>query len=1565
MKASQTSPVHQLVRAVLGQGKKRLSVPRKLDRYLSEFSSVFDLIKHSVSELQGLGLTQSQAETMLVRGRALALQITRLYHQQELRAAAGRSDKKTLVSLPTYEKLFAPNIDEAAPKGSPEHSASPVAYMVRMREFVRDHIEKYAGPDAIPLNERRPDVDKLLIDPAAINEVKSRVDIHSRILESVLSKKLPPGYSTVQAFLGSTRVPLSMPFEMDAVGIWQVTGQVMTNGSLGEVIRWMDRDYPYFIRPGARGARDHTAWQLTPQMGREAMALQLEGSVFPLSAELAHWSLDRVDPLTGCIDSEPQKTSEDFYGRNYGPAIFGNQDLRRLWLFKIATSLSQPGVDCLLGWDKFTPKLSPNVPAIGKPDELLTGEVAGARYINGGKKPAIGLEIGEIEPKHLLTHIGESPAVDLEHRAERIHRKVRLDHILKLQSYEVDRLLVAAMSAEQRGGASASLWIRPATLSCLGLFVELITVHGCTAEECAGLVDVLSVYGQAGSAAFFDQVYNASLPIDDALRIDDSALAIIPVTAAEQHKVHQICTALRINSETYRYLSTVIAEAKGKTTSLDCDLPTLSALWRLVRLARLSELTPIEYTALAQTLGLITQLAAEPVVSDSGSTEGADVLSAIHGLIQCTQWAEAFNLPLLWLVQHVNPLVVPTVWSETQEQFLRQLASQTQSVLVQTATLLAAGAPVRFPHSEQIIDWMSLLGLLVDEFGLVIGEYDQTQEQYLSFAGDQCEAVAFVVYQNSADPTLGAKREALKALLLVIVLRCRDEQRAMVEENLAVYLRIDSLLARQVLAWAQGHPYRFLSQALSMPEARKRWALKSAMEEPDQFLRLLAEVERRARIATTLNVSATLLEVILADENHQWFSLEDRHEISIQSVYYLTLFGRLVEQAREPEEKILDYFHQVNLLDPDLSEDARRLVRDAAADRLARFFGCGIKHVLTVVSHLKGEVQDSEQLPLLQNLQELDVLRRSLELSAKGLDAAAAVSLGNLSPLDSQAQYAKAADNSLESYDRFINLKMQPESAEAGQSYTTLCTVDNRYLIANLDQEVSEFLLQLKDFFGVPLKGVPIQFNTDIGVMLTPEVRTDNQGRAIARLQAGKTMGAAHVSYCLPLSDPHHGPTVTIGPDMKSLYPDPESSSQLNPIPPLMAGNLQEVELFTVVVDEYGNHPDRLPLEWRTTLGEIRPRQTVTDKNGRSAVWVSSLSAGTAKYSVGLADRSTTMTFADSLLFKDSPRIADAPYVTEVARMGVALPVRCKVVGLDGLPSEGQVVSFRTEPVTTTGDETTDVSGIATFHVPNPVTGSLSIFARLGSNAEVRLTVEVIDTAEVVRYLANPSIAVVGARPILLWVDVADKPGADGKPIGLYPVDWKIDVVPPVTDTVLTDEQGRSVYPFEAMAVGTHTVTATLKHHPAQVHSFSVEAIKAFGWRVVLITLKPDGGELKRDVILPVPGGLGRLDLFRDTHYRIEIQPSDPDALKDSSGALGWSSLYTTRALAMDFQPPMAMRFIYQASAYVVDLRIGDVRNGDFEVSVHADRLQQALVIPGTLRKRPLTRRPINKARVD
>jgi len=1558
MKASHKHPVHQLVRAVLGQGKRRIRVPKALDRQLAKSDSVFDLIKLSVGQLQNLGLQREEAESLLARGRALALYIARLYRQQELRAATGNKD--ALVTLPTYPQLFTPDNDLAAPAGSPEHSASTTAYMVALREWVRDYIKPQGGADAIPLEERRSDVDQLLIDESAIGQVKSRVDINSRVLEAQILSHVGADFSTVKDYLRSIRFPHTMPYDHDRVSIRHVVRQVVKNGSLGEIIRRLDRQYPYFKNPGARGARDDVAFQQSIGIGPGSLALLLEDPHFPLSGELAHAPLWRVDPRTRRVDPDPKKSADDFYRENFGSLVKLNPDLRRLWIFKQATGRDQNEVDDLLGRGRFTPKLSANVPMLGNPDVPLTGVAAGACYIHGGDDPAIGILEAEIDTFQLLTNIGEAPAPELEHRADRINRKSRLDRLLGLPSHQVDRLLVAAMNAERRGGTNAAIWIRPGTLSCLGLFVELSTAYGCTAEEFAGFIDVLSVYGQDGVPAFFDLVYNHTQPFDDPLRIDGHSFAIIPLTPADQQTVHRICTGLDINFETYRYLATVIAEAYGEERYLACDLDTLSSFWRLVRLARMFGLTPIESTALLQTQGLVEQLAGRPVVSAYGSTDGADALSAIHALMTCTQWASDFDLPVLWLVQKVNPVYVPTVWSETQEQFLLQLRSQAQSVLVEAAKVLEAGAPLR-NSKEQLIEWMTLLAPLVDEAGLVIGRHHETQDQYLVRTVAVIDEISRVVYpdeEGEAPP----EREPLQTLLLTIVLRCRDEQRVLVEEGLSVYLKLDSLLTAQVLAWAQGHPYDFLKEALAIrPERARR--IPRVLEEPDLFLKTFAEVERRARIADRLKLSPSMLEILLDGECYQWFSLEDRYEISIKTVYYLTLFGRLVDRARQPEEKMLDYLRQVNLLPDDLSEDAQRLIRDAAADKLATFFGCGIRHVLTCVKHVTDASEDSDEpaYPLLRTLEHLDLLVRTLELASKGMDADAAVSLARLNPLDRDEEYAQAAQNALESLARFNDANTPADSAEVGQSFTTHCVVDNQTLIAGVDQEVAEFLITLLDFFGVPLVGVILDIKTDLGVVLTPQVRTDSQGHARVQLQAGARTGTAHVSYSLPLHEARYAPSVVIGPDEATLQVNPELSSLL-PKDPVVAGKLQEVEVAAVLVDAYGNRGAKRPVQWAVTHGDIRPSQTVTDKDGVSRVWISSLSPGDAKVSVGNMEGTHRYTFNGAIKFADKPRIPGNPSADSVAMIGQMLSLSCEVVGLDGAPVADEKVMWWTSADPAKVERPSNLEGVSEFEVANPQTGELTIFAQLGSDAVARVTVWVASGAVIQNFSEIIRFPVAGAQQAtLLWLDVKEANDPQARPVGNYPVTWTVDSVPPgdsIVRIINTDAQGRSVYPFTSMKTGQFKVTATLEHDPTQTQTFDLNVIPAFEWSVTLITIDSGGGETGQ----PIDPAYDTLALLRDGHYRLEIAPKNLAQLKDSQGALGWSSTYSTQALGMVFTPPLATRFTFDDIAYSVDIRTGNVRNGDFQLSVYADRLERALVLQGTLRKRLGTRRASPKS---
>ncbi|MHA3736727.1 Tc toxin subunit A [Pseudomonas sp. Eth.TT006] len=1547
MNASDNRPVHQLVKAVLGD--RTAEEQSSFDEYLAQNPSVFDLIKKGPAGLQKLGLNGPDSRSLIARGNALALYIARLFREQSLRATPSADAERALVPLPTYSEQFQPDIDGAAPPGSPEHIASTTAYMVALREWVEEKIVPHGDKDqTIPLQERRPDVDELLIDDMAIERVQSRLEIANSVLEAqiVSGIGIEMGGRDVKAYLRTIRFHNGLPYDHDWESISHVVGTALEDGTLGDVIRQVDLDSPYFKNPGARGSRDDVAMQLSAGIGPLKLSLLLEDPYFPLNATMAGAPLHRVDPRSRRVDPDPLKSAENFYPDNFGSLANYLESLRKLWIFKDSTRLDQHQVDCLLGRGVFTPKLSANAPALGEPDAPNTGVVAGARFIHGGEEPAIELKKGSFAEMFELFHVGEPGSKEHEHRMDRINRKCRLDRMLQLPSHEVDKLLVAVMNAERRGTGESSIWIRPNTLRCIGLFKELNNTHACKAEEFAALVDVLSVYGQDGQLSHFDRVYNRSQLYEQPLLIDNVEFSIIPRTQAEQETVHRICSALEINFETYRFLATVIADAYGLKTHLKRSLDILSSFWRLVFLGRLSGLTPIESTALLQTLsegeGLVAQLAGEPVVSNYGSTDGADVLNAIRGLMSCADWCRDYDVSPLWLVQNVNPVYVPTVWSELQEQLLRQLRSQVQAVRIEEATLLEEGAPLRNAN-EQLIEWLTMLEPLIDEYGLVRGRADQTQAQYLEYATAVIKDVVRTIYPEEED---AAWREPLETLVRTIVLRCRDEQRVVVEEGLAVYLKLESLLTTQVLSWAQGHPYDFLKEAMALPSD----LASRVQEKPDSFLQMLVELERRGRIADKLELSPQMLATLLKDEQYQWFSLENPYEISIRAVYYLALYRRMISRARQPEEKILDYLSQVNQLPDDMSEDGLRLVRDAAADKLATYFGCGIRHVLECAQHITSETEDSEATawPILRNLAHLDLLDRTLQLARNGMDATAAFSLGALNPLDPESLYANAAQNALESLARFNAMTTPQDSAEVGQSFTSRCVVDNPTLIANLSQEVAEFMITLLDFFGVPLKGVVLRIGTDLGAVLTPEIRTDDQGRAWAQLQAGARMGTAHLHYSIPLHEPIYGPSVLIGCDEATL----KFNSELSGVPPrdpVLAGLLWSQEMYAVLIDDYGNRGAYREVVWSTTLGVISPSRTFTDKDGVSRVWVSSLSPGEAIITVSNVEGSHSFTFSRPIVFADKPRILAAPVITAVALVGQALPVRCRVVGLDDAPVQGQKVMWWTSEAPTKVEKLSDADGFSDFSVAAPKAGDLTVFAQLGTDPVVEVKVWVAADAVIRNFSENTRFPVAGAsRPTLLWIDVMTS-GAEPKPVANYPVTWQVNPTPPEGETIVTDAQGRSVYPFKSATAGSFVVTAELKHAPTLRQPFNLTVIKAFEWKVELITI--DANDKRTPV--PITPGTDELTLFRNGHYQLSIAPADATQLKGSWGALGWSSDYTTQALGMVFTPSLATRFEFTDAPYVVEIRTANIRNGRFQLSLFCDRLNEALVLEGTLGKKP------------
>jgi hypothetical protein len=380
---------------------------------------------------------------------------------------------------------------------------------------------------------------------------------------------------------------------------------------------------------------------------------------------------------------------------------------------------------------------------------------------------------------------------------------------------------------------------------------------------------------------------------------------------------------------------------------------------------------------------------------------------------------------------------------------------------------------------------------------------------------------------------------------------------------------------------------------------------------------------------------------------------------------------------------------------------------------------------------------------------------------------------------------------------------------------------------------------------------------------------------------------------------------------------------------------------------------------WSTTLGDIRPSQTFTDKDGLSRVWVSSLSPGDATIKVGNVEGSHSFTFGRPIKFADQPRIFSAPVITTVAMVGQVLRARCRVVGLDDEPVLGGKVMWWTSAESDKVEVLSGADGYSEFSVDTPPGGDLTIYAELGIDPSVEVKVWVASDALIQNYSEVVRFPVAGAaRPTLLWVDVKESSASDARPVSNYPVQWKVDVTPLEEVTIATDAEGRSVYPFKSTTEGDFIVTAELTLHTAEKREFNLTVLKAFEWKVELVVIE-DSAETR----VPIIPGTDELTLFRDGYYRLEISPLNSLQLRDSKGSLGWSSDYTTQALGMVFTPPLATRFTFTEAPYQVEIRTASIRNGRFQLSLFCDRLNEALVLEGTLGKRPATRRAGNRAK--
>ncbi len=1574
MTGSSLRPSQQLLVNLFSEA--RIARLGTLQTFMNKGGNVFDLVQRRHADLcKEFKLTAHEGRLLLQRSYSLARYLAREFREQRLtrHEDAGRGPRigvRALVDGPTFADLFKPDLANSSPAGAIESSVSPVAYLMSIIQWALLNIEPSgASASSIGLKVRRPDLWALLIDEGAVNRVEPVIGIVTEVLMANIEANKQVQLD-IDGLLITTRYPNTLPFDRSWQTIEHSVKARRNSNLLGDIVRLTDLQYPYFKETGARGANSDIALRMTSGLAPGQQALLTEPGHTPASSSLGDKrpTLPWVNPRTRHVVEPSDTPLKDFYRDNFDREGYG--ELLDLDAFSRATQLDQTGVEALFSIGEFAPVLSPNVPALLrgrdplKPiDETNSAAPAtsvdfGSVYVHGGLGEAICLQ--RVSSGNAVSFTLRNLDSSNQHRFDRINRKVRLDRWLGLAAYETDQLIIASINAENRGGSTRVkvIWITDDTMRSIGLFQELRGDYGCTAEECAAFLDVVSVYGRGKELSQFDRIYNAQSLFLKPLQIDDVEFSVVPQNNEDQRTADHICAALGITFSTYRYLAVLIAIAHDPGAGMSAmklkrSLSVLSSFYRLVRLPRLFGISPLEGVALLNFLdtendGWLARLAGPTQVALHKFTTQTDTLSVIHAALTAVFWSRHEQLSAMWLMQHVQPVPVPVAAADAELKLLEQLNTQLQPVRMSEALLLDAGVP----PDKALRGWMHLLAELVDDAGLIIARSGESENSYRDRAS---------VEINAAVKAAGVPLESMpwvEGTILTAVLKTRTGQRSVVQESFAVYLELSSDLVLPVIDWSGGNVYQLLGQAIkAIPAGLPAEAAEEPVEPPDpeeseqrEFLRLLVELRRRSSVAREIKLSSAMLVQYLEGGQSTWFGVEDRSELSLRTIFYLTLYGRAVKLARQPAEKLLDYLKMVNQLPEDLSDDALSLVRDAAAGKLADFFGCGIRDVLECAVHVNPPAQDGSGAPkpLIRNLPQLALLLRLLEgEELTGMGFTTLLTLGRLTPKSSDEAYREAAESALESLSRASVGGQDEPLGEFGQSVDVRCQVDNKKLVANVPGEMATFTLVLRNFAGELMKYVDVYWShSGVGVLLDYATRTDHEGKTSTRLLAGSEMGAAHVSYRLDMREEVHAGTVVI--DCGDALSFKTSSKEVVPDRALLADGKDTARVSVQVIDDYGNLAIGKPISWSSKLGTISPEETFTNNEGIARVYLTSRQPGKERVTARHVLSGEATVFTD-IEYVDEPRIK-AFYIDSAVVVGRLLRLVCDVIGSDGDAYLGYKVRWSVGAEE--GTATTDVHGRAVWTSRLDSAGESEVTAEVGTlGLQKCIEIFVAEDVLITDWSTDYRVPVAGARePSMLWIELKDSLSDGARPITNYPVTWRSALISKegsVTEsiTIETDSAGRSTFPFKVSTKGVYRVAARPENMDSeQVFDLNVEA--AFLWDVKLF-------KLENDVEHFVEGVNDTLPLLRNSSYRLKIEPVSalPEREK-ATAVVGWSAVHSAVAMGITFTPRLAATEAFKPDeplSWLIDC--ADVRDGDFQLALNCSQVSEIFLLPGTLRK--------------
>ncbi|MBS9425060.1 Tc toxin subunit A [Photorhabdus caribbeanensis] len=594
----------------------------------------------------------------------------------------------------------------------------------------------------------------------------------------------------------------------------------------------------------------------------------------------------------GTAQSELLPEAEQFFQDNYGVSADESVKLKGILSFGQQTGSKVTDLEHLFSSGDFRPLVSPNV-LFSNPifDSGQTSEHFPAPYHYGG----VYINAGQLDALSIVrTDNGREINAVSDFRYDRMNRFIRLQRWLALPYHQLDLLIISAIKAEPN---NTDLTISNNTLRALGLFRHLSTQYKVLPETFAGWIYQITPFTISNNIPFFDQIFNQSKLFDQPLILDGKEFSYKENQGEGAKTVKQLCAGLAISLSTFQVIAPIVEAAlKLSSGKLVRNLDVVSSLYRLVTIPRLFGFSAEDGLILADILtGEEGYLADIPIFREKDEQKD-DILSVITQMEVLTSWLAKTKLTPIKLSLLLAKTQLPVVPTSGMLSFYKGISDGlTDNVRLQESDF----------NRQEInnIDWWNVLS---DENGVFDKENGLIKDIPLVWGKTDEESLRKEIEDIVKEKGISPDNNQIN-IVVQIILQAKTAQESLLSSAIAGEYGVSRDIVPLQLRWLGSSVYSVLKLVLdNTPE--------KVEDIKQEFLDLTYSLLVYTQLINTLSVSNNLLLLRLTNPKWLGLSVEETTEISLSldEIFLLNRYQDLLENAKQNEDKIQEYFTFAN-----------------------------------------------------------------------------------------------------------------------------------------------------------------------------------------------------------------------------------------------------------------------------------------------------------------------------------------------------------------------------------------------------------------------------------------------------------------------------------------------------------------------------------------------------------------------------------------------------------------------------------------------------------------------------